>query len=239
MRTVTWRGTAIATLLVVTVAGCAHENAQQRQAAAAPAATPAQQAQRNAENAMRQAATTEQQLAQARQRLEAKRQESARAEQQRAQARQQVQQADQRAAAIQQQIGQEQSGVARLEAAAREQREAATEAQLQAQIAAEEAQGLRSEAGRIAQAGPTRVVLEVQGGRTMSFQIDPRTRVLVGTEQRSVTELQQGAEARVAYDPRESDPAAVAIHVNSAGRRMAPPAQQPPPAQPQPAPQQR
>jgi hypothetical protein len=68
----------------------------------------------------------------------------------------------------------------------------------------------------------------------MSFQVDPRTRVLVGMEQRSVTDLQQGAEARVAYDPRENDPAAVAIHVSSAGRRLpAPPAQAQPPQPPQ------
>jgi hypothetical protein len=231
MAKVTWRGAAVAGLLVATVGGCAHEGSRQHQAAAAPQ-TPAQQAQRNAENAARQAATTEQQLAQARQRLEVAHQESVRAEQQRAQARQQLQQADQRAAQAEQRIGQEQSNVARLDQAARAQREAATEAQIQAQLAAEEAQGLRSEAGRIAQASSTRVVLEVQGGRTMAFQIDPRTRVLVGTEQRSIADLQQGAEARVAYDPRESDPAAVAIHVNSAGRRMPLPPSQTAPPQP-------
>lgn len=233
--TSTWRRTAIAGLLAVTVGGCATERSERR--AAAPPQTPAQQAQRSADAAAQQAASTEQQLAQARQRLEAAHQESVKAEQQRAQARQQLQQADQRAAAAAQRIGQEQSNVARLDQAAREQREAATDARIQAQLAAEEAQGLRSEAGRIAQATPTRVVLEVQGGRTVSFQIDPRTRVLVGTEQRSVADLQQGAEARVAYDPRETDPAAVAIHVNSAGRRMPrplSPAQQP---QQQPPPQ--
>ncbi len=57
----------------------------------------------------------------------------------------------------------------------------------------------------------------------MSFQVDPRTRVLVGTEQRSVADLQQGAEARVAYDPREAEPAAVAVHVAPAREPQAAP----------------
>lgn len=234
MAQVTWRGAALAGLVAATVGGCAHDPTPQQRQAAAPQ-TPAQQAQRHAENAARQATSTEQQLAQARQKLEVSRRESFTAEQQRAQARQQVQQADQRAVAIQQRIGQEQSNVARLESAAREQREAATDAAIQAQLAAEEAAGLRSAAGRIAQASASHVVLETQGGRTMSFQIAPGTRVLVGTEQRSVADLQQGAEARVAYDPRQSDPAAVAIHVSSAGRRLPMPPAQP---QQQPEPQQ-
>ena len=233
MAIVTWRGATLTGLLAAaSVAGCAHREKQPAQAAAPQ--TPAQQAQRDAENAARQAATTEQQLAQARQRLEAAHQASVQAQQGQAQARQQVQQADQRAAAAQQRIGQEQEAVARLDAAARQQREAATDAAIQAQLAAEEAQGLRSAGGRIAQASASRVTLELQGGRSMSFQIDPRTRVLVGTEQRSVSDLQQGAEARVAYDPREADPAAVAIHVNSAGRRMPMPMRMPEPQQGQP-----
>jgi hypothetical protein len=106
---------------------------------------------------------------------------------------------------------------------------------VQAQLASEAAQGLQSATGRITQTSGNRMVLEVPGGRAMSFQLQPRTRVLMGTEQRSVTELQQGAEARVAYDPREPDPAAVTIHVSPAGSRMLAPSQ-PPAAQPQPPP---
>lgn len=227
MTRVTWRGAALAgaIALAASAGGCAHE--QPRQAAAPQ--TPAERARRSADGAAKQAATTEQQLAQARQRLEAAHQEAVRAEQQRAQARQQLQQADQRAVAATQRIGQEQANVARLDQAAREQRETATAAAIQAQLAAEEAAGLRSAEGRIAHATPTRVLLEVQGGRTMAFDVDPRTRVLVGTEQRSIADLQQGAEARVAYDPREQQPAAAVIHVNAARTRP-----QQPPAQPAP-----
>lgn len=234
MTKVTWGRAAAGGLLAAAVAvgGCAHRQARE----AASPGTPAQQAQRSADAAARQAASTEQQLAQARKRLEAAHQASIQAERQRAQARQQVQQADQRAVEAQQRIGQEQARVSQLEQAARQEREAATDAAVQAQLASEQAQGLQTVAGRIAQTAPDHVVLEVPGGRTMSFPIEARTRVLVGTEQRSVADLQQGAEARVAYDPRESEPAAVVIHVNSA-RTGTPlrPAQ----AAPQPAPPQR
>lgn len=226
MAKVTGRVVGIVGLLAATAAGCAHERRQT--AAAAPASGPAQSAQRNAQNAAQQATATEQQLAQARKQLEAAHQEAIRAEQQRAQARQQAQQADQHAAAAAQHIGEQQANVARLEQAARERRDAATEAAMQAQVAAEEAQGLRSAAGRITQASPNRVVLEDQSGRTVSFDIDPRTRVLVGTEQRSVADLQRGAEARVAYDPRQGQPAAAVIHVNPARARAPLPPQQAP-----------
>lgn len=229
MARMTWRVAAIAGLLAATVGGCAHERRESAGAGGAPAASTAaeqraQQARRSADAAAKQAATADQQLADARRRLDAARQDSLRAQQQQLQARQQaqqaIQQADQHATAAQQRIGQEQASVARLEQTARQQRDAATEAAMQAQIASEEAQGLRSAAGRIVQTSPGRMVLEEQDGRTMSFQVAPGTRVLVGTEQRSVTELQQGADARVAYDPRQPDPAAVVIHVNPAGSRM-------------------
>lgn len=234
MVNVTW-GRAAAGLLAVTVvvSGCAHRQGGE---AAAPA-TPAQQAQRTADAAARQAAAADRQLAESRKRLEAARQGAIQADQQRVQARQQVAQADQRAAAAQQRIGQEQSEVARLEVAARQEHQAATDAAVQAQLAAEQEQGLQTVTGRIAQASPDRLVLETPDGGTRSFPIAPGTRVLLGTAQRSVADLQQGAEARVAYDPRQAEPSAVVIHVTAArnGRAPAAPPQQATP--PAPAPQ--
>ncbi len=214
MTTRTRYGAALLGLLAGAVPGCAHRQESKQQPAAQTAGT--QRAQQASQTAAQQAAQADQQLAQARQRLEAAHQAQIQAEQQRAQARQQAAQADQRATQAQQQIGQEQANLERADLAARQAHSRATEAAMQAQVAAEEAQGLRSAEGRIAQASPSRLVLQVQGGQTIAFDIDGRTRVLVGTEQRSVSDLQQGAEARVAYDPRGPEPAAVAIHVTPA-----------------------
>ncbi len=223
MTTQGWSGAAIAGLLVATLGACAHE--KKPAAAAAPGTQQAQQAQR----ANEQVAQADRELAEARKRLEAAHQEVATIEQQRAQARQQLAQAEQKSAQTQQRIAQEQANVERLDAAARQQRERAARAAEQAQLAAEQAQGLRSAAGRIAEATPSRVILEGQDGQTTVFQIDQRTTVLVGTERRSVAELQQGADARVAYDPKGNQPAAVTIHVTPARDRPPAPAQAVPP----------
>ncbi len=223
-------GAAILGLLAGTLGGCAHQEGKTAGGGAKP--TAAQQSQQTAQTAAQQAAQADQQLAQARQQLEAAHQAAIQAEQQRGQARQQLAQADQRATDAQQRIGLEQANVQRLDQAARLAHAQATDAAMQAQVAAEEAQGLRSATGWITQATPSRVILQVQGGQAMAFDIDGRTRVLVGTEQRSVADLQQGAEARVAYDPSGAEPAAVAIHVTPARGR-------PPAAQQQPPPQQR
>lgn len=132
--------------------------------------SPAAQAASEAQRAQRNAAQADQQLAEARQRLDAVNRDALAAEQQRAQARQQLAAAEQRA----------------------------TEAQRR--IAEEQARGLRVTAGRVIETSPSRVTVATEDGRTASFRIDPGTRVLVGSQQRSVAELQRGAEARVACD---------------------------------------
>ncbi len=232
--TSTWGRAAIA--LAVAFTACAHgERRAQQQSPQSAAAT---EAQRTAA----QAAQTDRALAQERQRLEAARQESAHAQQAQGQARQQLAQAEQRANQAQQRLSQEQASVQRLEVASRQQHDAATRAAEradaaaeQAQLAAEERQGLRSVSGRIAEASPSRLVLEDPNGRVQSFQVNASTKVLMGTEQRSVGDLQQGADARVAYDPRATEPAAAVIHVSRAKAQL--PAQQQPQQQPQQPPQ--
>lgn len=230
MTTRTWSRMAVAGLLAATLAACAARQDKQQRAQAP--ATPAQQAQRAADQAAQQAQQADKDLAAARQRLQAAHQEAVKAEQAHAQARQQVVQAEQQAAQAQQRVAQERATVQQLDATVQQRREQAAVAAEQAAIAAEQAQGLQSAEGRITEASPWRVVLETEGGRRMSFDVDQRTRVLLRGEQRSVAELQQGADARVAYDPRGNVPAAVAIHVSPARSRTA----QPPPA-PQQAPQ--
>ncbi|HEX9050378.1 MAG TPA: hypothetical protein VF841_07610 [Anaeromyxobacter sp.] len=215
-------GVAVAGLLAIAVSACAHQARSGRVARGAAAEPP--------RTAAEQSARAERQLEGARQRLDAAREDAAHAEQQRAQARQQLSQAEQRAYQARQRVAQEQANVQRLGETARGARQQAEEEAVQAQLAQERAQGLRTAAGRIAEASPSHLVVDVQDGGSMSFLVDQGTRVLVGTEQRSLADLQQGAEVRVAYDPRGAEPSAVAIHV-------APAREQAPPAPPQPQPQ--
>jgi hypothetical protein len=44
--------------------------------------------------------------------------------------------------------------------------------------------------------------------------------VLVGSEQRSVSQIQQGADARVAYEPKGAEPTAITIRVAPLGSEM-------------------
>jgi hypothetical protein len=90
------------------------------------------------------------------------------------------------------------------------------EAQLRAQqeqAASVHAQGLQTIAGEVTEATASRVVLHTQDGRTMSFGLTPRTRVMIGTEQRAVKDIQQGADAQVSFDPKADKPAAVTIRL--------------------------
>ncbi len=228
MTTRIWSSAGFATLLAI--AACAHHE-QAAPSAQGPSQAPGQPPDR-AQAAAQHAANTEAALARAQQRLAADRRTAAQAEQQRTQARQRLSQTEQRLSEDRQRVAWDESNVQRLATAARDQRAAAEEAAIQSELAAEQAQGLRLVDGRIAEASPTRVILEDQNGRTMAFQVEPRTRVLVGTEQRSLADLQQGAEARVAYDPREAEPAAVAIHVSPARELQLPPNPPQPAAQP-------
>lgn len=218
MSTRTWSGRAAAGLLVA-LAGCAHHAAQQGEAG--PAEPP------QVRRADAQAAQADQAVAEAQRRLQAANQASIAAEQQRAQAQAQLAQGQQRAEQAQQRIAVEQTNLQRAEEAARQSHAQATDAAMQAQLQAEQAQGLRSASGRITEATPSRVVLQAANGQTSVFEIDPRTRVLMGTQARSIADLQEGAQARVAYDPRSSPAAAVAIHVTPARSGNAPAPAQP------------
>jgi len=92
-------------------------------------------------------------------------------------------------------------------------------------------EGLQTVTGTVAQVTSSQVVLQARNGRPMTFDVDSRTRVLLGTEQRSVSDIQRGADAQVAYDPRVGATALI-IRVTPAGT-VRPPAQQQPAPQPQ------
>jgi hypothetical protein len=202
----TWRWFAVVGLLASTLGACATEKrAQTKQptAAAQPRAQPGQQA-------VPPAPRPQEELAGAQARLE--------------KAHQDVAQAQQRLAEAQQREERERASVQQLELKARRDLDRASQLALQA----EQAQGLQAATGRIAQATPTRVLLQLRDGRVVSFNVDQRTRVLVGSEQRSVADIQQGADARVAYDPKGAEPTAITIRVAPVGPELGAPPQSPP-----------
>jgi hypothetical protein len=193
-----WHRAGVAGLLAASLAACAHDERKAEAAAPPPAAPPAPQAvQRPPEPP-----SLQDQLAQAKTEMQT--------------AHQDIQSAQQQLADAQRREEQARVRVQQLEIQARQDLERARGLAFEA----EQAQGLRAATGRVAEATPSRVLLQLRDGRTMSFQIDERTRVLVGSEQRSVAEIQQGAEARVAYEPKGDEPKAVTIRIAPVGREM-------------------
>jgi endonuclease/exonuclease/phosphatase (EEP) superfamily protein YafD len=213
---------AAAGLLVAVLGGCASQ--EKKPVAQAPPPTPSQRM-------AAQASAADQQLATGRRQLEAARQTSLSADAQQSQVKEQLATAEQKSSEAQARVAQEQANVRRLEASSTELHAQAEQAAIQEQLAAEEAMGLQSVSGRIAAASPGRVLLQGQGGRSIAFEVNPKTKVLVGSQQRSIAELQQGAEARVAFDPRADQMSAAVIHVKPAKRTSTAPQQ--PQGQPQ------
>jgi hypothetical protein len=198
-------GTYLAWLLIAALPSCAHERrTAERPPPVAAAPTPAEQSQ----GALQAAAQDQRELADQLKRLEDARNQVVAAQQQLRLAQTREEQERAKADQLQQRVSQ------RLQQA--NQRAA------QAQAAAEQAQGIQNVAGYVLQATPSRVVLQAQSGQTYSFKVDPRTRVLVGTEQRSVDDIQQGADAQVAFDARADQPTALTIRVTPVGPQRSP-----------------
>jgi hypothetical protein len=198
MSTGTWYRVGIAGLLAAALSSCAHKERARAEQPPAAAQPPQQQAVQQAPAPPK----PQEELTAAQQRLEAAHQDVARAQQQLAEAQRRQEQ--------------ERAGVQQLEIKARRDLDRASQLAYQA----EQAQGLQTATGRIAQATPSRVLLQSQDGRMMSFNVDQRTRVLVGAEPRSVSEIQQGADARVAYDPKGPEPTAIMIRVAPVGSEL-------------------
>jgi hypothetical protein len=180
-------------LLAASLASCAHEK---KPTAQAPPPTPQPTTQAV------QPPVPQETLTDAQTRLEA--------------AHQDVLTAQQQLAAAQRREEEERAHVQQLEIKARQDLDRASQLAYQA----EQAQGLRTATGRVAQATPSRVLLQMQDGRTMSFQVDDRTRVLVGSDQRSISAIQQGADARIAYEPKGPEPTAITIRIAPLGSEM-------------------
>jgi hypothetical protein len=85
------------------------------------------------------------------------------------------------------------------------------------------ASGERSISGHLLQATPRQLVLQSQDGQTMTLDLNDQTRVLVGGELRSAADLQQGADARVAYEDNNGRPTAIMVQVPRADSSAAQP----------------
>jgi Skp family chaperone for outer membrane proteins len=179
--------------------------------------TPAEQAQQNLDQAQKnldQARQREKQAAEQQKDVTAAHEQTVKAQQQLAEAQKKEEEKRASAQRLQQQANQQMQQ-------ANQQAQAAT-APRQGGFAAE---GQRTISGHLLQANPSQIVLQAQDGRTITVDIDDRTRVLIGGEQRSAADLQRGADVRVAYvayQDASGRPTAVTIEVPSAGTRSPP-----------------
>jgi hypothetical protein len=194
MRTSRWLTLPAAVLAIGALASCSSK--QKQTTAPPPAAAAAAAAGAPAAQTLQQ---TSQELATQQSQLDAAHKASLAAEQQLAQSRTREDQERAKLIALQQRASQT------LEEAQQKARQDAA--------ASAAAQGLQTVAGEVTEATASKVVLHAQDGRNLSFAISPRTRVLVGVEQRSIKDIQQGADAQVAFDPRADKATAVTIHV--------------------------
>ncbi len=185
-------------LLVGALGSCTSKQAPPKQPVAMD---PAQQAAAQSQQAFQQEA---QAIAAQQAKLDAAHKEVVAAQQQLAQARAKEEQERSKVLALQQQAAQH--------------LQQARQGAQQAQAASEQAQGLQTIAGEVKEVTPSHVVLQTQGGAMISFNIVPSTKVLVGSQQRSIADIQQGADAQVAYDPRAQQPTAVTIRLILAGK---------------------
>ncbi len=181
---------------LVAVVACSHTQTPSERTQAAAASS---------QQAFQQAADDQKKLEEQQKRVEAARQETAKAQK----ALQDAQHREE----------QERSKARELQQQANRHLEDATDRARQAREAASQGSGVQTVAGRIAEATPGHVVLQTPGGEEMPFRVDDRTRVVVGSQQRSAAEIQRGADARVAYSSTGDggQPTALSIQVTPLG----------------------
>ncbi len=176
--------------------GCAHERSR----------TPAEQtraAEEQSQKAYGSAAAEQEQLAEQQKRVDAAHQDAVKAQEQLTLAQTHEEQERAKADQLKRQSAQH------LE-------EARQEAQ-HAYGATSRGQRQGSAAGRIAEATADQIVLETPSGGTMTFRVDDRTTVLIGGEQHSAADIQQGADALVGYDTSQGgQQSAIMIQVTPA-----------------------
>lgn len=211
MRSGIVRGIAAAGLVVL--ASCSHDRQAQ-----APTAQPARSPQEQSQEALRRAADAQKKASDQEKRAQAAHQDVQRAQQE-------AQQAQRKLAEAQQKEQQELAKTQQLQLEANQETQRAAQQVQQGQQAAARglaqpfARGGQTMSGQVAQATADELVLRTQGGPPVTFKVDDRTSVRIDGRQASTTEIQEGAEARVAYDSSSPQPTAISIEVRSAATR--------------------
>jgi hypothetical protein len=188
-------------LLAAALTACSHEKK------AAPPPAPKPTAAEESQKAFQLAAQQQKEAGEQQKRVEAARAAVVAAQQQLAHAQAQEQQERAKAQQLQEQAGQNlQEGVRQ-----------AQQAHADLAGATGGAEGMQTVNGTVAEATASEVVVQTPGGSTLTFHVDDRTQVLVGSERRSIAHIQRGADAQVAYDPKTGQQTALIIRVMPAG----------------------
>ncbi len=203
MRTMVRYALPCAGLLVIAGSGCAG-----RQRAESPTARHVESAQQQSQQALDRAAEAQKRASEQGARV--------------AKAQREVQEAQRRLTESQQQLEKEQKKAEQLQQQAIEAR---SEASRQAEASQREAsralakQGEYVErqqqtfSGQVTQATPDSIVVTPQVGEPMTFRVTDQTRVHIDGRKASAAEIQQGGDARVAYQISGTEPTAIVVRV--------------------------
>lgn len=215
MRTMMRYALPCAGLLLIGGSGCAG-----RQAAASPTARHVESAQEQSQQALDRAAEAQKRATKQGERV--------------ARAEREVQDAQRRLTEAQEQLGDEQAKAEQLQQEAIEARRQATRDAKAAQQEASRALAQQGEhvkrqeqtfSGQVSQATADSIVVTPQVGEPMRFKVTGNTEVQIDGRRASSAEIQQGGDARVAYQVSGAEPTAVVIQVitGEPGRSAQPP----------------
>lgn len=101
----------------------------------------------------------------------------------------------------------------------REQRNEASQSSAQASA---QQQSAKTVSGQVTKVSKDELTVESSGGQPMKLKVNDSTQVTVGGQQKSIDELQQGAQVRASYDESGGDRTAKRIEVNEAKSGAAP-----------------
>lgn len=196
-------------LFAVAASGCSMTRGGRETASSDPAARQVAASQQQAEEAMERA-------------REAQKKASEQAERA-ADAQREVRDAQQRLAEAQEKARQEQEKAQQLQQEAMRANEKATAQSRESQQQASQALTRQTEritsgeqvlAGQVLQATGEQIVVRPQGGGDpMTFVVNEQTRVEIGGQKGSATDLRQGEDARVSYEVSGTEPTAKSIQV--------------------------
>ena len=132
------------------------------------------------------------------------------------QAQQGSKDAQQRATKTQQQMAQESQRATQQESQMRQQTQQREGQVASSATAGSPQQGGKSLDGKLTKVSKDELTLETSGGQSEKLKVNDSTKVTVDGQQKSIGELQQGAQVRAAYDERDGDKTATKIEAKDA-----------------------